>query len=464
MNTKTKWIIITLCIVALVAVAAAIGFRLESQAAASPPADQTGSYKVGFVASTYYDSTRSDFAGGPRPIQTFVWYPAAPDNNGNPMLPAVYPMIDLTGSMVLPDASSTEYEAYGIDPAYQEVAASKDGPFPLVVFSPGAGIGSTFFIQIGARLASHGFVVAIPTNYDDKLKITGATTYESVYYPTLEAHTIGIYIERTRDIQYLMTQLVADSQQSGNLLSGTIRPDRIAVAGHSVGGGAALALAGGDDEVCDMMGLDPNKFPPEICGPILPDPRVKAIVPIDASSQNLQYAEMARIKIPSMGIGRKWDTIESTDPGLGYIRAREHAAIQGHPNYRVDIAYANHNSFLNSCACNQVLHDLGIIDDATLVSILEAACPREPVAPEEFGDLTAQYMIAFLKTVLVGEKGYEEMLTPGYALENEPFIEFFETEEGSPDETVEEGYFSYFKHQSDTERATALKDPFSQVP
>jgi hypothetical protein len=461
MNTKAKWIIITLCIVAIIA--AAIGIGLTSQATASPPADQVGPYKVGFVANTYYDSTRSDFAGGPRPIQTFIWYPAAPDNNGNPMLPAVYPVIDLTGSMVLPDASSTDYEAYGIDPAYQEVAASKDGPFPLIVLSPGAGIGSTLFIQIGTRLASHGFVVAIPTNFDDRMTMTGETV-EYVYYPNPESYVIGIYIERTRDIQYLMTRLVADSQQSSNLLSGTIRPDQIAVAGHSVGGGAALALAGGDDEVCDMMGLDPNKFPPETCGPILPDPRVKAIVPIDASSQDLQYAEMARIKIPSMGIGREWNTIESTDPGWGYMRAREHAAIQGHPNYRVDIAYANHNSFLNHCACNQVLYDQGIIDDATLDSILEAACPPEPVAPEEFGNLTAQYMIAFLKTVLVGEKGYKEMLTPGYALENEPFIEFFGTEEGSPDETVEEGYFSYFKHQSDAERAKALKDPDWEVP
>ena len=69
-------------------------------------------------------------------------------------------------------------------------------------------------------------------------------------------------------------------------------------------------------------------------------------------------------------------------------------------------------------------------------------------------------MIAFLKTVLVGETGYKEMLTTDYALENEPFIEFFETEQGSPNTPDEEGYFSYFKHQPGTEQATALKDPF----
>jgi predicted dienelactone hydrolase len=451
---KTKWIIITLCIVALVA--AAIGIRLTVQAVASPPADQTGPYKVGFVVNTYYDSTRSDFAGGPRPIVTFIWYPAAPDNNGNPMLPAVYPMT-VYGLNDLPDASSTDFEAYGIDPAYQEVAASNHGPFPLVIFSPGGQAASLGYVHIGTRLASHGFVVAIPTNFDEPLNASG----QPQFYPTGEAYAIGIYTERTRDIQYLMTRLVADSQKSGSLLSGTIRPDQIAVSGHSLGGLAAMALAGGDDQPCDLGGmLDPNKIPPETCVPILPDPRIKAIVPIDGSNQYLLYAEMARIKIPNMGIGREWNTIESANAGWGHAQARPHAAIQGRPNYRVDVAYANHNSFSSYCAYLHVLYDKGSIDAQMLDAALPSSCPPESISAAEVENLTTQYMIAFLKTVLVGKKGYKEMLTTDYALENEPFIEFFETEQSSPDETVEEGYFSYFKHLPGTERATTLKDPF----
>ncbi len=450
---KRKWIFATLCIVTLVAVA--ITFRLTVQAVPTPPADQAGPYKVGFVANTYFDSTRSDFAGGPRPIQTLIWYPAAPDNNGNPMPPAVYPMIDAIFSTALPAAYSTDYEAYGIDPAYQEVAASKAGPFPLVILSPGQGLSSTYFIQIGARLASHGFVVAIPTNYDEGMK----SQQESRFYPTLEEYSIGIYTGRIGDIQYLMTRLVADSQQSGNLLSGTIRPDQIAVSGHSVGGAAALALAGGDDQVCDAAGQDPNKFPQEICVSILPDPRIKAIIPIDGANQVLKYAELERIKIPHMGIGREWNTLDSLHANLESWQARQHSAIQSNPNYRVDIANATHYSFLNQCAILQVLNDQGIIDDATLDGALQINCQPEPVSPEEFSNLTTQYMIAFLKTVLVKETAYKEMLTPAYALENEPFIEFFETETGSPNQNIEDGYFSYFMHQPGTEQAKALKDP-----
>ena len=452
---NTKRVIIALCIVAIAV--AAISIHLTGQAVASAPADQPGPYKVGFVMNTYYDDTRSDFAGGHRPIQTFIWYPAAPDNNGNPMPPAVYPGISPVGSISYPDTSSTDFEAYGLDPAYQGVAASKDGPFPLVVFSPGAGATSPIYIQIGARLASHGFVVAISTNYDDRVKATG----EPEFYSNPGTFSVGIYIERTRDVQYLMTRLVADSQQSGNLLSRTIRPDQIAVAGHSLGGLAALALAGGDDQTCDWaMGLDATNIPPETCVPILPDPRIKAIIPIDPTSYALHYAELARIKIPSMVMGQEWSTFESTKTNTESLLARPHSAIEGHPNYRVDFAYANHSTFSNHCEYLQVMNDYGIYDDATVNAYSQKMCQPEPVSQAELGNLTTQYMIAFLKTVLVGETGYQEMLTTDYALENEPFIEFFETEQGSPDEAVEEGYFSYFKHQPGTEQVKALKDPW----
>lgn len=94
------------------------------------------------------------------------------------------------------------------------------------------------------------------------------------------------------------------------------------------------------------------------------------------------------------------------------------------------------NSFLNLCALAQVQNDQGIIDGATLEAYLQQNCPPEPVSPEEFGNLTTQYIIAFLKTVPVGENGYKEMLTTYYTLENEPFIDFFETEQDNPAETA----------------------------
>jgi predicted dienelactone hydrolase len=443
---KTKWIHITLCIIVIVA--AALIISLNVQAVASPPADQPGPYQVGFVTITYYDSARNDNAGSDRPIQTYIWYPAAPENKGNPMSPAVYDL----GINGVPPFSSADFEAYGVDPAYQEAAAAKDGPFPLVVLSPGQPGIPLFYVHIGARLASHGFVVAVPYPYGDGVQ------GESIWEANSPAYAIGTYVDRARDIQYLMTRLVADSQLPGNLFSGTIQADQIAVAGHSWGGLATLALAGGDDSTCDWPGVDPSQLPPEVCVTIQPDARIKAIVPLDANNLfTLHYAELARIKIPSMVIGREWDTLKAGGSNEESLLARPHAAIQGHPNYRVDIANYQHMSFSSACSAMNVLRPLN--GDEATDAMLKMYCPAEPVPPDETGNLVTRYMVAFLKTVLAGESGYQEMLTPGYALANEPFIEFFVTEKGSSNPRDEEGYFSYIVHQPGTERAKALKDP-----
>jgi hypothetical protein len=233
-----------------------------------------------------------------------------------------------------------------------------------------------------------------------------------------------------------------------------------------LGGLAALALAGGDDKACDWtMGLvDPSTIPPELCGPILPDPRIKAIVSIDGTSYALHYDELARIKIPSMVMGQEWNTLDAPKVNGETLLARPHSAMQGHPNYRVDVASATHNLFTSICPYIHVWYDRGIMDEPMRDTFLQAYCPQEPITPAEIENLVTQYMIAFLKTVLVRETGYKEMLTPGYAQANEPFIEFFVTEKGGSDASDKEGYFSYFMHQADTERAEALKEPTWEVP
>jgi hypothetical protein len=171
---------------------------------------------------------------------------------------------------------------------------------------------------------------------------------------------------------------------------------------------------------------------------------------------------MARIKIPSMIIGQEWSTLESRQRDEEALLARPHSAIQGLPNYRVDIANYQHMSFSSACASMNVLRELN--GDEITDSELKRICPKEPTPPDEIGNLVTRYMIAFLKTVLEKKTAYKEMLTTGYALEDEPLIEFFVTDQGSPNTPDEEGYFSYFKHQPGNERAKALKDPVLAAP
>ena len=70
--------------------------------------------------------------------------------------------------------------------------------------------------------------------------------------------------------------------------------------------------------------------------------------------------------------------------------------------------------------------------------------------------LSAEYAIAFLKTNLAGEPGYQRILTPGWALTREDNIEFFVTEP-APGSNSDE--FRYFPHQGSGVILSWDKDP-----
>jgi hypothetical protein len=75
--------------------------------------------------------------------------------------------------------------------------------------------------------------------------------------------------------------------------------------------------------------------------------------------------------------------------------------------------------------------------------------------------LTNKYATAFLKTELAGAMGYQDILTPGWALKRESLVEFFITEKRNPNAISDDwpGYYVYFKHQPGSEQAHAEKDP-----
>jgi hypothetical protein len=68
-------------------------------------------------------------------------------------------------------------------------------------------------------------------------------------------------------------------------------------------------------------------------------------------------------------------------------------------------------------------------------------------------------MIAFLKTNLCRVQGYQSMLTPGYVLKNEPYLELFVTEKRNPNSIDDKwpGYYIYFPHQPGSPQAKQAK-------
>jgi dienelactone hydrolase len=427
---------------------------------------EVGPYAVGHLSFVIEDPSRNAIFNtfpGPvpvtiaRPIPVHVFYPvdAATITPATPE--AVYPL-DMIYRATHPQfqTTSSEWEAQGLDRAYQGPAGSGDGPFPLVMFSPGWGAAAWSAIFVGTRLASHGFVVAILYHYGDR-----GWSYE----PPRD-HLGVASLNRPLDVSFALTHLLARNGTGGDALFNLIDPGRVAASGWSLGGYAAMALAAGDDSVCDkVLGQFPEDPPPSTCVPVLPDPRIRAIAPLDGSTQLLWFHELERISVPTLGIGQEWSAIEAQDPAMTTWQARLHLASQGKPAYRVDVTGVRHVTFSNMCQAMPILLAHSMISPAAYPAALAARCGA-PLPIGEAHRIMTQYLVAFLKANLANEAGYQSFLTPGYALTSEPAVEFFVTERanGRPKEADWPDTFYYFAHQPGSVKVQGEKNPKGVLP
>lgn len=415
---------------------------------------QPGPYAVGFASFTVVDNSRPGAAGySHRPIPVYVWYPVDKASISASTPEALYPL-DVLYQPTLKSPSS-EWEALGYDPAFQEPAPSGKGPFPLLLVSTGWGPYAWAHVSVGTRLASHGFVVAVPRHTGDQ------------WYSTDPPgdHVALANWNRPRDISFVLTKLLERNAAASDRLHGVIAPELVAAAGWSLGGYATMALAGGDDTVWDYGLTDPYSFmDPPIPDDVphtstLPDPRVKVIVLLDGANQELRFEELARVKVPALGLGEEWDVI-AQDPLMASWQARQHAAFSGHPSYRVDVAGMNHFSFSDSCDGLAIMELHGLVtymgtNDEVRGWLCEGVNP-----PAEGRAMITRYMLAFLKAQLLGQTGYQQMLTPGWALTRETKIEFFESEKRSAESISGEwpDFSVYFQHQAGIQHSQANKN------
>jgi predicted dienelactone hydrolase len=162
---------------------------------------QTTLYPVGMTQVEYIDP-----AGGNRPLNYMLIYPAAPDVAATPF------------KLFL----STKLHLYKDAPVAPDKLRH-----PLVVFSHGAGGNGSGYAWFGEYLASHGYLVAMAYHYR-------ANTFDSN----------ALYVrnrlwQRPRDLSLHITHLLQDKTWGPH-----IDPNQIGVAGHSQGGFTALWIGG----------------------------------------------------------------------------------------------------------------------------------------------------------------------------------------------------------------------------
>jgi predicted dienelactone hydrolase len=382
-----------------------------------------GPYAAGFSYFVLEDSSRSDDLGGVRQIPVHLWYPVDPKALGPSAPEAVYPLDPIYAPGHT--ATSSEAEAYGIDRAWQDPPASRRGPFPLVLLSPGWGQDPTFYSFHATRLASHGFVVAGMTHAGDGDFVTSPSTIPAV----------KVAYDRPRDMSVVLTRLLADSASRGRW-HGLIDPHQVAAMGHSFGGYAALALAGGDDDACDAVDeLFGEDYHGPLCAGVVPDPRIRAVVRLDASEWALSWQELGRVRVPTITLNEDTDAFAPVCPG---DNARGHAAIASPVNLRVDVIHSNHQSFTRLCDWIHLYQAKQILGQADADLLTSYFCTDPDPSnggfplldPHAANGLVARTVIAFLKTHLTHEPGYARFLSPSWIWDEEPGLGLFRTETG----------------------------------
>jgi hypothetical protein len=242
----------------------------------------------------WYPANAGSIGSTPRDIYNFLDYVPTAFKD---FVVGVDPTI--VGKVNFPDvATPAVYNA--VQPAFRDVAASGDGPFPLVLFSHGASGYRTQSTFITAHLASWGFVVASPDYLERNIR---NTLGEPPALPRSDTEVAADAIDAVR----------SESAVAGNLLSGTVDPTRVFPIGHSAGGSTSIRLINRPD-VPSIIPMAAGISPLQIINgttPVLPankaitwmGARLDGIVPVDNSRNGFDYTSGERRLIEVAGSG-----------------------------------------------------------------------------------------------------------------------------------------------------------------
>jgi dienelactone hydrolase len=243
----------------------------------------SGPYPVGTTVRQWTDVARPEPAtadpGDHRVVVAQLWYPAQPpsrsDVDGAPYAgrtrrearTVAQGLADYLGvpSFLLDGATRAHSHAVPDAP----LRRSSDR-YPVIVFSPGAGGVRTQNTAWAEDLASRGFVVAaVDHPYDSAVVVLadGRSIRTRVHatgdQAADEKAMQELIVIRAADLSFTLTQLQRlDSGDLPSDFTGQLDTARSAVAGHSLGGGAALLAARLDQRFAAVVDLDGFPYDP----------------------------------------------------------------------------------------------------------------------------------------------------------------------------------------------------------
>ncbi len=218
-------------------------------------------------------------------------------------------------------AETVRFGMYSLDVASDAPAVGSE--FPLVVISHGTGGTPWAYRGLAAELVTRGFAVAM-------LEHPGNTRRDDAL-----AHTIANLENRPRHVRLVIDAALADAQ-----LGAAIAADRIAIAGHSMGGYTALAVLGGRAVTLPTQTPEGRPLPVSTGS----DPRVRAAVLLAPAIDWFgSDGALAAVTAPIFVRTGEHDQLASASRIRWVLRSHPVQAAIDH----ADVAQAGHFSFMS---------------------------------------------------------------------------------------------------------------------
>jgi predicted dienelactone hydrolase len=212
------------------------------------------------------------------------------------------------------------------------------GPYPVIVFSHGAGGSQDCCEALTRHWATYGYVTIQPTHDDSALqrRNSGEENIRFMQAVRDALNKPALWESRPQDISFVLDSLsVLEHRVPG--LVGNIDKDRIGVGGHSMGSYAVEAIAGA---IVDLPGHLGSNFA---------DPRVKAVLALSPQGPGqfgLNDHSFDRISLPYLGMTGSLDSLgPKASPAWHKIPFER---SQPGDKYHLFIEGANHSSFITA--------------------------------------------------------------------------------------------------------------------
>jgi dienelactone hydrolase len=234
-------------------------YRTQAKSLITPFVAPAGPYSVGRRRLLITDTNRASatLPGEDHQIVITIWHPTPPQPGQVPM-EYVEPGVATTWEFYRGDTNLVgEFTSHAFDSP-----PVVDGPFPVVLLSPGLWGHRKENTGLAQELTSHGYIVVGMDHEDTELSIQpDGRTVMGTHPPLTTPNAIATINERREDFENVLNSLELINANDP-VLAGNLELTAVGSIGFSLGGSAALKFCSQDNRCLAVVAMDGTIFDP----------------------------------------------------------------------------------------------------------------------------------------------------------------------------------------------------------